>query len=259
MSVDWILVMRMIKELRQEVRSLRARVNDEDSEEESSVDEPVTEFAPDNPLMGGGVGSLQFITIVATADEATRTILGRVALPTTDTSTFWVADPSNSILYPAKIPAGQDMPEAGDTVLITFTGLTSLGALYGVFGAGGGGATQYRLKSVHADMLVCRTLSVSLVEGSEDVKIAKAWKQRVTPFDGVTSFGITYAYSTNYTARTVTTTTGSSQVQAIVPAFRADVDLIYAISTQTSVPDSAGGYLTLIDMNNDQRGWAGPL
>lgn len=109
---------------------------------------------------------------------------------------------------------------------------------------------QFRVKSVYADLLVCRTWD-GADEGGEDVLVAKPYLLRRSPFDGQTRDGISYAYTSHF-ERTATLDE-ETEDQVIVPSYVED-DLIYGISNiegGTNVTNAE-----FLDINADGRAWA---
>ena len=116
---------------------------------------------------------------------------------------------------------------------------------------------QYRVKSVQDDHLVCREWD-GTVEGAGDVKVAKPFLLRKTPFDTLTRNGITFAY-TSSTERTATEdSSGDIQNQIIVSSYQVD-DLIYVIGNVAGgvdTQDENSVDLTRLDLNVDGRAWS---
>lgn len=255
---QWEFVAESLKQLRDEVRSLKKRFGDQDLEEETSLGAPVIQTAFGTPTAGGGQGAAQnqFVCIVSSVDVPNRTAYVARAMPTLSTvvGTPWAQAPGTQSLLAVKVPASVSVPAPGDTVLITGTGLNDAGVVYGLFGASGG-TQQVRLISVDDDYLVCKTLDNSLNLGSEELRVAKSYKLRRSPFDGETLNGLTFNY-TSSVQRTVTTTLGSSQTQYVIPAYRAGTDILYITTSMTSVEDDLGDFCKYIDLNTDGRGWA---
>lgn len=154
--------------------------------------------------------------------------------------------------------------------------ISSLNILTGVTGNGtyreglptrGGGAAklnQYRLKEMFGDFYRCRKLD-GAVEDTEDVFIAKPWRLRRSTTEGKTihfdtgdeaAFDAHYSFTTN-TKRTVTIG-GASEVQIVIPRFKLDFDIIYAIESEDDLglTDTNLEPITLIDINADGRAWA---
>lgn len=114
--------------------------------------------------------------------------------------------------------------------------------------------SQYRIKSVGADHLVCRTWD-GTTEGTLDLLVAKPYLLRRTPFDGQTRDGITYTYSSDIAREADDGSTTETQV--VVPSWVAD-DIIYATrEVQGGVEAEGGGEeLFWVDDNRDGRAWA---
>lgn len=89
--------------------------------------------------------------------------------------------------------------------------------------SGAQGSRRFRVKAVAGDWLVCRTWNGEK-EGTEDVLVAKRWRLRRTPFDGLTDAGgRSYAYTTDV-ERVVTNGT-ITETQVIVPAYEIDEEI----------------------------------
>lgn len=125
---------------------------------------------------------------------------------------------------------------------------------------------RYVVKSVSDDHLVCRTWD-GVTEGAADVKVAKPFILRKTPFHGktltVNGNTLTYSY-TSGTQRTVTKGS-NSETQVIIPGYVAtgsgyQGNQIYVIRCDSGVILNPGQQteerLTLMDVNADGRMWA---
>lgn len=121
--------------------------------------------------------------------------------------------------------------------------------------------TQYRVKSVAGDYLVCRTYdSATNTEGGADVYIAKPFKLRHSiasaVLDGLT-VNYTYAALANNLdgTRTATPINGAAETEIVVPRWLVN-DLIYAASVGSGTGVTvAGNAVTLLDVNADGRAW----
>ena len=129
---------------------------------------------------------------------------------------------------------------------------------------------QYRLKSVENDFYTCRSWNGE-EEGDTDIFIARPFQHRVSDFNGRTiayssdgdSFSATFAYESP-TKRTKTIS-GTAETQVIVPYFKNDFDLIYAVRVKESIKIGEGFTtltdpndvpIRLLDLNVDGRAWA---
>lgn len=123
--------------------------------------------------------------------------------------------------------------------------------------------TQYRLKSVQNDYLTCRAFN-GTTEDTKDIFIAKPFRLRRTPFDGLTiafssdgeNYSAAYAYaSANKRAVTIS---GTAETQIVIPRFKVDFDLIYArtVREDLNLRATNGSKITLLDINADGRAWA---
>lgn len=255
MSSPYEIVAALLKQQQEEIQRLKRRLDDLDSEREVGANEPEMFAAPGTPLFGGVSGPLiQYVSIVKSVNSDGKSVYVQRARPSTDTSTPWMDDEELTSLLTVRVPAAVNAPAEGDTILVTFTGVNSDGALYGVFGAGGGGGTtQYKLKEQFGDYYRCRTWD-GTTEGTTDYYVAKPYYLRRTPFDGQTIGDLTYSY-TDDDYRTVTAF-GKSALQVVVPYFNTD-DIIYAAELSSGVATSttAGSPVTLVDMNADGRYW----
>jgi hypothetical protein len=117
------------------------------------------------------------------------------------------------------------------------------------------GAIPYRVMSVGDNHLVCQLWDFeTLTADGTDVKIAKPYLLRLSPFDGTTQQGITYAYTDGASRNADDATNDEDQV--IVPAYDiVDDNIIWASVAVTGVK-VAGETLTLKDDNDDGRAWA---
>jgi len=138
--------------------------------------------------------------------------------------------------------------------------------------SGGAEVQQLRLKSIENDFYTCRSWN-GTTEGSTDIYVARPFQHRVTNFDGQSiayssdgdAFTATFAYTS--TTKRTKTISGTAETQVLIPYFKTDFDLIYAIDVgQTITIRSGAGYatltdpndapITLIDLNVDGRAWA---
>jgi hypothetical protein len=136
----------------------------------------------------------------------------------------------------------------------------------------GGDSTirQYRIKSIQNDFYTCRTWNGS-EEGTTDISIARPFEHRVSNFNGQSVayssdgdvFTATYSY-TSATKRTKTVS-GVAETQVLVPYFKTDFHLIYAVNvsapltagpSNTPITDTNDNPITLLDLNVDGRAWA---
>lgn len=120
---------------------------------------------------------------------------------------------------------------------------------------------RFVVKSVSDDHLVCRTWD-GTNEGTVDIKVAKPYILRRTPFHGktltVNGNTLTYSYASG-TQRTVTKS-GGSETQIIVPGYVAtgsgyQGNQVWAARCDAGVTVS-GETVFLVDVNIDGRMWA---
>lgn len=137
-------------------------------------------------------------------------------------------------------------------------------------GGSGSAIRQYRIKSVENDFYTCRTWNGS-TEGTTDVFIARPFQHRVSDFNGrsiaYSSDGDSFTASFAYDSPTKRTKTinGTAETQVIIPYFKNDFDIIYAVTVSepikvgasfTSLTDPNENPVTLLDLNVDGRAWA---
>lgn len=137
---------------------------------------------------------------------------------------------------------------------------------------GGSGANirQFRVKTIQNDFYTCREWN-GKAEGTEDISVARPFEHRVSNFNGQSIayssdgdvFTATYSYASP-TKRTKTVS-GTAETQVLVPYFKADFHLIYAVNvsaaltagpSNTAITDPDGDPITLLDLNVDGRAWA---
>lgn len=119
--------------------------------------------------------------------------------------------------------------------------------------AGGGSAVQqFKFKSMGGDYIYAAPWD-GTTEGAQ-IKVAKPYLLRRTPFDGKSRNGISYTYSAD-DAREATNGTDIEQ-QSIIPTYVVG-DIVYAaraVIGGTEVED-----VTYVDVNADARAWAANL
>ena len=125
---------------------------------------------------------------------------------------------------------------------------------------------QFVLKEVMEDVYWCHELKgtgTTAQAGAEDFYIARPFTHRRTPFhnrsivynsDG-DEFTATYSYESN-TKRTKTVG-GVAEVQIIIPLFKTDFDVIYAMECEqsTGLLDPDGEPVTLVEVMGEGRAW----
>lgn len=117
---------------------------------------------------------------------------------------------------------------------------------------GSGGQFLFRLKSVAANHLVCRTWD-GTTEGTADVLVAKSFLLRNSIVSRtIDALTISYTYAT--TTEREADDGSNTETQVVVPHFVVN-DLIYA-SFATTLVTVADVPLTLMDNNRDGRAWA---
>jgi len=113
---------------------------------------------------------------------------------------------------------------------------------------------QFRVQSVGNDHITCHTWD-GTTEGTVDVKVAKPYLLRRTPFDGETRDGITYTYSS--AVEREADDGADTEDQVIVDSYIED-DIIYAIRRISGGTDVTVSTVDLqwLDLNIDGRYWA---
>lgn len=131
---------------------------------------------------------------------------------------------------------------------------------------------QLLLKSIENDFYTCRSWDGE-TEGDTDIFVARPFGHRYTNFHGQSiawssdgdSFTATYDYI-SATKRTKTIN-GTAETQVLIPYFKSDFDLIYAITVKEPITIRSGtGYtrlldpndrpIKLLDLNVEGRAWA---
>lgn len=127
---------------------------------------------------------------------------------------------------------------------------------------------RFRLKSISANVLVCRTWDGS-TEGTTDIMVSRPTKLRGNiQYELIDNRLITYAYSSN-TERVASATGMTSEQQNIVPRYLIPYtvntptgiiihpgDEIYAAQFETALFEAGGIPVYFIDVNVDGRAWA---
>lgn len=126
-------------------------------------------------------------------------------------------------------------------------------------GGGGAGVAEYRVKQVFGDYLSCVTWD-GTTEGTTFISIAKQFLLRESLPTPRTELNIIYnlTYSagpdaSNRYRKKTRATDGIVETQLVSPAWAID-DVVYAISTPTSVLDRDGNAISLL-MQSDSRQW----
>lgn len=140
--------------------------------------------------------------------------------------------------------------------------------------AGDSGAKiqQLLLKSIENDFYTCRSWNGE-TEGTVDIYVARPFGHRLSNFNGQSiawssdgdSFTATYSYE-SATKRTKTIN-GIAETQVLVPYFKSDFDLIYAITVKEPITIRSGASyarlldpddrpIKLLDLNVEGRAWA---
>jgi hypothetical protein len=137
-------------------------------------------------------------------------------------------------------------------------------------GGSGSAIRQFRIKTIQNDFYTCRAWN-GTTEGDDDVYIARPFEHRVSTFNNRSIdyssdgdvFTATYTYA-SATKRTKTVS-GTAETQVLVPYFKADFHLIYAVAvsdaltvgaSNTALTDPNDNPITLLDLNVDGRAWA---
>lgn len=110
---------------------------------------------------------------------------------------------------------------------------------------------QYRFKTMGDDYIECVTYD-GTTEGTTTIRVAKPWRLRRTPFDGLSWGGIAYAYTTD-----VERVADGTETQVVTPPYVAD-DLILVEQVIVPLMTLSGPVeiINLVDKNNDARAWA---
>jgi hypothetical protein len=119
---------------------------------------------------------------------------------------------------------------------------------------------QFKLKEVFGDYIRCHSWD-GTTEGQPDVFIAKPFRLRRDPFDQQTIVFDDYTASFSYTNNTKRTSTidGVAEEQVVVPHYKPDLDIIYAIDCDgLAITTNDDEPISMIDLNLDGRAWAGP-
>lgn len=133
-----------------------------------------------------------------------------------------------------------------------------------------GEVRQYLLKSIENDFYTCRTWN-GTTEGTSDIFIARPFGHRYTNFHGrsiaFSSDGDSFTADYSYTSATKRTKTvaGVAEIQVLVPYFKDDFDVIYAVRVKeaitvgaafTPLTDPNDVPIRLLDLNVEGRAWA---
>ena len=114
-----------------------------------------------------------------------------------------------------------------------------------------------KIQSIDDDFLICRTWNGTTL-GPTDIKVAKPYMLRKTPFDGETRAGITYTY-TSVGTRTADDQT-ETEDQVIVPSYLANDEIIAILGTKGGTNTTDGEEdpkkINWLDLNVDARAWA---
>jgi hypothetical protein len=137
--------------------------------------------------------------------------------------------------------------------------------------AASGAVKRFRVVSVDLDHIVCYEIGDDGIDGTDEIKVAKPYKLRVTPFDGMTIAGRTFSYPPGPGAAQIRKVSivvngePASENQTIIQIYQpADGeypgDEIYAVQTPdggTGVVLDDGEVLEWLDLNIDGRHWSG--
>ena len=132
-------------------------------------------------------------------------------------------------------------------------------------GGAGGTIQQYKVTVISDDSITCRTWD-GTTDGTSDVIVAKPYRLRKTPWNGITvvydfngtSYSIVYSYLATPGFRTAQVTVGGTQTtesQAIIPIYKVG-DIIYATEPEGGTDVFVGSAVTWLDLNVDARAWA---
>jgi hypothetical protein len=111
---------------------------------------------------------------------------------------------------------------------------------------------QFKVHEIDGDYLICHTWD-GTDEGAVDIKVARPYLLRRTPFDGYTRNSITYTYVSDV-ERTAAKSGETDITELVTPSYQVG-DVIYAIRDirgGTAVEDAPNW----LDCNVDGRAWA---
>jgi hypothetical protein len=133
---------------------------------------------------------------------------------------------------------------------------TTAGTVLEIERGGGGSSTgsavsMFKIKSLEADYLVCRTWD-GTDEGDEDVNVARPIKLRNPASEVIDGSTINYVYVSTVDRRAEIDgqTDNSFEAQKIIPRYEID-SVIFAITADTGDED-----VEYLDLNTDARAWA---
>ena len=123
-------------------------------------------------------------------------------------------------------------------------------------------AKQFKVTAISNDTITCRAWD-GTNNGETDIVVAKPYRLRKTPWDGVTVsydfngtiYSIAYSYLTTSGFRTAQVTVGTTQTtesQAIIPIYKVG-EIIYATEPDGGTDLASVSWL---DLNVDARAWA---
>jgi hypothetical protein len=250
----WEAIIEMIKTFHDRLKLIERRLEDQDALEENDAREPEMPIGPGSPLQSGS--PIQYVTIVQSVFEDSRLAYVRKALPCTDSATPWAIDSTDTTLISAYVPFNMPTPLVGDALLVTFTGVTSAGARYGVFG---GAPVQERwlVNSIFADVLYCTKLNTLSSMTSTAGYVVKPLDLKKSTFNGKVIDGWTYAYVSTQ-VRTATHATEDAEYHEVSPPYVPGVSEIVVERLGNGYgPVSDVGVTSVlgIDKNNAGRAW----
>lgn len=160
-------------------------------------------------------------------------------------------------------------PRGGRGVKVT-TGINGTTFVADIDNRSGATLRQFRINSIQNDFYTCHEWS-GTEEIGEEVYIARPFTHRVSNFHGQTisfdsdgdSFSATYSYSSP-TKRTKTIS-GVAETQVLIPLFKADFDIIYAMEcdqtltagpSNTPITDPNEDPITLVEVLGEGRAWS---
>lgn len=254
--INWSLVAEILQKLLADSKGVQQFIRNMERAEEEGILEPEMMEAPQSPLSVGGGALIQFVAQVTSVTDSggVRYAYVRRMAPATSSTTPWGPDP-NVGNFVSFVPQNVAMPKVDDVVLVTFTGISSLGAVYGVFGASGPSLMRCLVTGVGENLLTCVELEAnSNTQVGSPFSVAKPYELQRVSFDGLTIDGITYNYDG---PQSRTATDGDTEeTHIVIPPYVAGTTQIYVMAVSNGPgADAAFDGVSLVDMNLGARAW----